>query len=68
MALDLALAQDWTAAGHAEPAAWYRALDLVGPWVALAVLALLVARSLIQAGRYRARVDRRRSPLRDRLR
>jgi putative membrane protein len=51
----LQLAQEWTAAGHSEPAAWYRALSSIGPWLALAVLAVLVARSLLQAGRYRAR-------------
>jgi putative membrane protein len=48
-------AQDWSAGGHAEPAAWYRTFGLIGPWVALAALAFLIARSLLHARRYRAR-------------
>lgn len=56
MQLAVLLAQQWTAAGHPEPSAWERALGLVGPWVAIAVLAALVARALLHAGRYRARV------------
>lgn len=54
MALALLQQDAWTAAGHAEPGAWYAWLGLVGPWVALGVLVLLVVRALAQGGRYRA--------------
>jgi putative membrane protein len=47
------LAQDWTA-NHAEPGAWERAVGIVGPWAALAVLGVLLVRSLAHARRYKA--------------
>ena len=52
--LALALAQEWSAAEHSDVPAWYRALGLIGPWLAIAVLGILVARSLWHGQRYRA--------------
>jgi len=44
----------WEAAGHDASLAWYQVLGLIGPWVLVAVLAVLILRALARQKHYRA--------------